>query len=162
MYIPSFSLQSLDYDICYNVPYKNMIRKFTKYVCWKELFYLCVCNPSLYTLLGSEVCIVTIYVFPQTYIHMEVMRWFLVGIIGLLTGIVAAFIGISVKELFKGKYIVFDKGEWVTWVCMHACWRVSLHLLAPPFITQLIDTVYTHMQCCTHTCLCTASHLVCL
>ena len=40
------------------------------------------------------------------------------GVIGLLTGVVAAFIDISVKELFRGKYIVFDKGECVTCVCM--------------------------------------------
>ena len=33
------------------------------------------------------------------------------GIIGLLTGIVAAFIDICVKELFKLKYNLFEQGE---------------------------------------------------
>ena len=42
---------------------------------------------------------------------MEVMRWVLVGIIGLCTGIVAAFIDICVKELFKAKFSVFEMGN---------------------------------------------------
>ena len=46
----------------------------------------------------------------QTYIHMEVLRWVLVCAIGLLTGLVAFFIDISVKELFKLKYGLFERG----------------------------------------------------
>lgn len=41
---------------------------------------------------------------------MEAMRWILVGVIGVLTGVVAAFIDICVKELFIGKYTVFELG----------------------------------------------------
>ena len=40
---------------------------------------------------------------------MEVMRWVLVGIIGILTGVVAFLINISVKYLFQVKYNLFDK-----------------------------------------------------
>ena len=29
---PFFFLQSLDYDICYNVPYKEMIKKYSRWV----------------------------------------------------------------------------------------------------------------------------------
>ncbi len=42
---------------------------------------------------------------------MEALRWILVCIIGLLTGIVAFLIDICVKELFKLKYSMFEKGE---------------------------------------------------
>ena len=43
--------------------------------------------------------------------HMEMMRWILVGLIGLCTGVVAAFIDICVKELFKAKFTAFELGE---------------------------------------------------
>jgi hypothetical protein len=48
---------------------------------------------------------------PQTYIHMEIMRWVLVGIIGILTGIVAFLINISVKYLFQLKFGLFDRSK---------------------------------------------------
>ena len=42
---------------------------------------------------------------------MEVLRWVLVCVIGLLTGLVAFLIDICVKELFKVKYHVFGNGK---------------------------------------------------
>ncbi len=42
---------------------------------------------------------------------MEALRWILVCIIGLLTGIVAFIINICVKELLGLKYSMFEKGE---------------------------------------------------
>ena len=42
---------------------------------------------------------------------MEVMRWVLVGIIGILTGIVAFLINISVKYLFKLKFDFFNRSK---------------------------------------------------
>ena len=45
---------------------------------------------------------------------MEIMRWVLVGIIGILTGIVGFLINISVKYLFKIKYNLFDKCKLLT------------------------------------------------
>ncbi len=56
---------------------------------------------------------------------MEVMRWVLVGIIGLCTGIVAAFIDICVKELFKAKFSVFEMGNLLS---VHAAYS-SLYML---------------------------------
>ena len=45
----------------------------------------------------------------QTYLHMEVMRWVLVGIIGVITGIVAFLISIIDKYLYQFKLSVFEK-----------------------------------------------------
>ena len=45
----------------------------------------------------------------QTYMHMEVMRWALVGIIGVITGIVAFLISIADKYLNQFKLNVFEK-----------------------------------------------------
>ena len=43
---------------------------------------------------------------------MEALRWVLVFIIGILTGIVAFIIDTCVKELFRLKYdILFNKGN---------------------------------------------------
>jgi hypothetical protein len=42
--------------------------------------------------------------------HTQIMRWVLVGIIGILTGIVAFLIDICVRYLVKVKFNVFDKG----------------------------------------------------
>ena len=42
--------------------------------------------------------------------HTQVMRWVLVGIIGFLTGVVAFLIDICVRNLFKWKFSLFDKG----------------------------------------------------
>ncbi|CAI7991030.1 Chloride transport protein 6 [Geodia barretti] len=73
--IPSKDYDSLDYDNCYNVPYKKALRTFSK----------------------------------KTYLHMEVMRWVLVGFIGVFTGLVALFIDVCVRYLFKLKFSLFDK-----------------------------------------------------
>lgn len=57
----------------------------------------------------------------QTYNHMEVLRWVLVCIIGLLTGIVAFIIDICVKRLFQAKYKVFGSGKGLFVVCVESC-----------------------------------------
>lgn len=46
---------------------------------------------------------------PQTYVHMEFMRWMLVGIIGVITGIVAFLISIADKYINQLKLSVFEK-----------------------------------------------------
>jgi chloride channel 6 len=73
--IPSKDYDSLDYDTCYNVPYKNTLRGFSK----------------------------------KTYMHIQVMRWILVGIIGVCTGLVALFIDVCVRYLFQLKFSLFDR-----------------------------------------------------
>ena len=44
----------------------------------------------------------------QTYVHVEVMRWVLVGIIGVITGIVAFIISIIDKYLTNFKLSIFE------------------------------------------------------
>eukprot|EP00731_Ephydatia_muelleri_P014804 Em0008g524a len=61
---------SLDYDICYNVPYKKRLKLYTKFTYW----------------------------------HINVMRWVLVAIIGVLTGAVGTAILFSMEALVKLKY----------------------------------------------------------
>ena len=117
-------LQSLDYDICYNVPYKEMIRRYTRKVShclhwrdchtclipiyrWSFLKVLPLPPPPLPTIPSLSLSLTR----TQTYIHMEIMRWVLVGIIGTLTGIVAFLINISVKYLFKLKFGLFDRSK---------------------------------------------------
>jgi chloride channel 6 len=73
--IPSKDYDSLDYDNCYNVPYKNALKTFSK----------------------------------KTYLQMEVMRWVLVGFIGVFTGVVALFIDVCVRYLFRLKFSLFEK-----------------------------------------------------
>ncbi|CAI7991032.1 Chloride transport protein 6 [Geodia barretti] len=92
--IPSKDYDSLDYDNCYNVPYKKALRTFSK----------------------------------KTYLHMEVMRWVLVGFIGVFTGLVALFIDVCVRYLFKLKFSLFDKGYYT--VCAFNCYLYHiLHVL---------------------------------
>ncbi len=71
--------------------------------------YLMTCMylhvPSAYMCM----CFVT-YVCVQTYTHMEIMRWVLVCIIGILTGVVAFGIDMGVKQLFRLKYYYFEEG----------------------------------------------------
>ena len=43
--------------------------------------------------------------------HTQVMRWVLVGLIGVFTGIVAFLIDICVRYLFELKFSLFDKGR---------------------------------------------------
>lgn len=47
----------------------------------------------------------------QTYLHLQVMHWVLVGIIGFVTGIVAFLINICVGYLFQLKFSQFEKGK---------------------------------------------------
>ena len=47
----------------------------------------------------------------QTYMHTQVMRWVLVGMIGCFTGIIAFLIDTGVRYLFELKFILFDKGK---------------------------------------------------
>jgi len=56
------------------------------------------------------VCLFVCFVV-QTYTHMEIMRWVLVCIIGILTGLVAFGINVGVKYLFKLKYSNFEASE---------------------------------------------------
>ena len=66
--------------------------------------------------------------------HIQVMRWVLVGIIGAVTGLVALFIDVGVRYLFKLKYSMFEKGECTSQACtsyisVHVHVHVGMHLL---------------------------------
>ena len=47
----------------------------------------------------------------QTYVHVEVMRWVLVGVIGVITGIVAFLISIIDKYLTNFKLNLFERSN---------------------------------------------------
>ena len=49
--------------------------------------------------------------FMQTYVHVEVMRWVLVGVIGVITGIVAFLISIIDKYLTNFKLNLFERSN---------------------------------------------------
>ena len=69
--------------------------------------------------------------------HIQIMRWVLVGIIGICTGIVAFFIDICVRHLFELKLSLFDKGNTVS-VCVifidTSCIKLRCHLHLYPNI----------------------------
>ena len=48
--------------------------------------------------------------YQQTYMHIEVLRWVLCGVIGVCTGLIALFIDVCVRYLFKLKFSLFDRG----------------------------------------------------
>ena len=54
----------------------------------------------------------------QTYLHLQVMHWALVGVIGFLTGVVAFLINICDNYLFLLKYDQFEKGKTVELACL--------------------------------------------
>ena len=62
---------------------------------------------------------------PQTYWHINVMRWVLVAIIGVLTGAVGTAILFSMEALVKLKYSQLQNGTSI----MRACVCVHLVLL---------------------------------
>ena len=68
----------------------------------------------LFVILLFQLCTLHVFfklvVILQTYTHMEIMRWVLVCIIGILTGLVAFGIDMGVKQLFKIKYSQFERG----------------------------------------------------
>ena len=55
------------------------------------------------------------YSVHQTYRHTQVMRWVLVGLIGIFTGMIAFLIDICVRYLFQLKFSLFDKGTDFKW-----------------------------------------------
>lgn len=57
---------------------------------------------------------------------MEAMRWTLVCVIGILTGLVAFFIDIVVKKLFALKYGVLETGQPCVCVCVCTCLCVHI------------------------------------
>jgi chloride channel 6 len=111
-----FPIQSLDYDNCYNVPYKNALKTFSK----------------------------------KTYLQMEVMRWVLVGFIGVFTGVVALFIDVCVRYLFRLKFSLFEKvyhatveeGNVITAFLLLLGFNVLFAIIASAFI--VIEVTTTH------------------
>ncbi|KAL5491512.1 hypothetical protein EMCRGX_G016811 [Ephydatia muelleri] len=66
---------SLDYDVCYNVPYKKQLKSYTAFTYW----------------------------------HVEAMRWILVAIIGILTGLAGFGILACMDQLVELKYEQFTR-----------------------------------------------------
>jgi len=62
-------------------------------------------------IIAYKMCINPTSLSLQTYNHIEVMRWFLVCVIGILTGFVAFLIIVVVHSLVDKKYAIVERGQ---------------------------------------------------